>query len=191
MINKKEIVAMLLAGGQGSRLFALTQKKAKPAVSYGGKYKIIDFPLSNCTNSGIDTVGVLTQYEPLELNAYIGTGKVKHKYQFLKKLIRADSLQNEIIQIGKDFDDLIGTFGRHLYNQNGQDLHYEEMGKRLADQRNHFAHGDLSKEFIGLSLLDLIYLEYIIYALQLKHYNIPDDKIRKSINDLFHLNFAL
>ena len=74
MINKKEIVAMLLAGGQGSRLFALTQKKAKPAVSYGGKYKIIDFPLSNCANSGIDTVGVLTQYEPLELNAYIGTG---------------------------------------------------------------------------------------------------------------------
>lgn len=65
------------------------------------------------------------------------------------------------------------------------------MGKRLADQRNHFAHGDLSKEFIGLSLLDLIYLEYIIYALPLKHYNIPDDKIRKSINDLFHLNFAL
>lgn len=119
------------------------------------------------------------------------TGKVKHKYQFLKKLIRADSLQNEIIQIGKDFDDLIGTFGRHLYNQNGQELHYEEMGKRLADQRNHFAHGDLSKEFIGLSLLDLIYLEYIIYALQLKHYTIPDDKIRKSINDLFHLNFAL
>ncbi len=74
MINKKEIVAMLLAGGQGSRLYALTQKKAKPAVSYGGKYKIIDFPLSNCSNSGIDTVGVLTQYEPLELNSYIGTG---------------------------------------------------------------------------------------------------------------------
>jgi glucose-1-phosphate adenylyltransferase len=74
MINKKEIVAMLLAGGQGSRLFALTQKKAKPAVPYGGKYKIIDFPLSNCANSGIDTVGVLTQYEPLELNSYIGTG---------------------------------------------------------------------------------------------------------------------
>ena len=74
MITKKECVAMLLAGGQGSRLFALTQKKAKPAVPYGGKYKIIDFPLSNCANSGIDTVGVLTQYEPLELNSYIGTG---------------------------------------------------------------------------------------------------------------------
>ncbi len=65
---------MLLAGGQGSRLYALTQKVAKPAVPFGGKYRIIDFPLSNCTNSGIDTVGVLTQYEPLLLNDYIGTG---------------------------------------------------------------------------------------------------------------------
>lgn len=74
MISKKKCVAMLLAGGQGSRLYALTKKRAKPAVPYGGKYRIIDFPLSNCANSGIDTVGVLTQYEPLELNAYIGTG---------------------------------------------------------------------------------------------------------------------
>ena len=64
MITKKECVAMLLAGGQGSRLFALTQKKAKPAVPYGGKYKIIDFPLSNCANSGIDTVGVLLSMNP-------------------------------------------------------------------------------------------------------------------------------
>lgn len=74
MIVKKRCVAMLLAGGQGSRLYALTKKRAKPAVPYGGKYKIIDFPLSNCIHSGIDTVGVLTQYEPLELNAYIGNG---------------------------------------------------------------------------------------------------------------------
>ncbi len=65
---------MLLAGGQGSRLGILTKKIAKPAVPYGGKYRIIDFPLSNCTNSGIDTVGVLTQYQPLELNDYIGNG---------------------------------------------------------------------------------------------------------------------
>ena len=71
----KECVAMLLAGGQGSRLYALTQNIAKPAVPYGGKYRIIDFPLSNCTNSGIDTVGVLTQYQPLELNEYIGNGR--------------------------------------------------------------------------------------------------------------------
>ncbi len=71
---KKEMIAMLLAGGQGSRLGVLTSKVAKPAVSFGGKYRIIDFPLSNCINSGVDTVGVLTQYQPLRLNAHIGIG---------------------------------------------------------------------------------------------------------------------
>lgn len=71
---RKEMIAMLLAGGQGSRLGVLTQNVAKPAVSFGGKYRIIDFPLSNCINSGIDTVGVLTQYQPLILNAHIGIG---------------------------------------------------------------------------------------------------------------------
>ena len=75
MIRKKKCVAMLLAGGQGSRLYALTSNIAKPAVSFGGKYRIIDFPLSNCVNSGIDTVGVLTQYQPLVLNSYIGNGQ--------------------------------------------------------------------------------------------------------------------
>ncbi len=75
MIRKKKCVAMLLAGGQGSRLYALTNNMAKPAVSFGGKYRIIDFPLSNCVNSGIDTVGVLTQYQPLVLNKYIGNGQ--------------------------------------------------------------------------------------------------------------------
>ena len=74
MLRKKSCVAMLLAGGQGSRLGILTKNVAKPAVPFGGKYRIIDFPLSNCTNSGIDTVGVLTQYQPLELNSYIGNG---------------------------------------------------------------------------------------------------------------------
>ena len=74
MINKKQCIAMLLAGGQGSRLGILTANMAKPAIPYGGKYRIIDFPLSNCANSGIDVVGVLTQYQPLELNAYIGSG---------------------------------------------------------------------------------------------------------------------
>ncbi len=75
MIRRKKCVAMLLAGGQGSRLYALTNNIAKPAVSFGGKYRIIDFPLSNCVNSGIDTVGVLTQYQPLILNDYIGNGQ--------------------------------------------------------------------------------------------------------------------
>lgn len=74
MVSKKEIVAMILAGGQGSRLGVLTKKLAKPAVPFGGKYRIIDFPLSNCSNSGIYTVGVLTQYKPLELNSHIGIG---------------------------------------------------------------------------------------------------------------------
>ena len=75
MNTKKECVAMLLAGGQGSRLYTLTEKTAKPAVLFGGKYRIIDFPMSNCVNSGIDTVGVLTQYQPLVLNEYIGNGQ--------------------------------------------------------------------------------------------------------------------
>ena len=74
-MRKKECIAMLLAGGQGSRLLDLTKKNAKPAVSFGGKYRIIDFSLSNCVNSGIDTVGVLTQYKPLILNGYLGNGE--------------------------------------------------------------------------------------------------------------------
>ena len=74
MIVRKEMIAMLLAGGQGSRLGILTSNMAKPAVSFGGKYRIIDFPLSNCINSGVDTVGVLTQYMPLRLNTHVGIG---------------------------------------------------------------------------------------------------------------------
>ncbi len=72
--QKKECIAMILAGGQGSRLMVLTENTAKPAVPFGGKYRLIDFPLSNCVNSGIDTVGILTQYQPLQLNEYIGNG---------------------------------------------------------------------------------------------------------------------
>lgn len=75
MVKRKKCIAMILAGGQGSRLYSLTQRLAKPAVPFGGKYRIIDFPLSNCVNSGIDTVGVLTQYQPLILNEYIGNGQ--------------------------------------------------------------------------------------------------------------------
>jgi glucose-1-phosphate adenylyltransferase len=72
---KRELIAMILAGGQGSRLYCLTQSEAKPSLPFGGKYRIIDFPLSNCANSGIDVVGVLTQYRPLVLNSYIGSGQ--------------------------------------------------------------------------------------------------------------------
>ena len=73
-MQKKDLIGMILAGGQGSRLGSLTNLMAKPAVPFGSRYRIIDFPLSNCTNSGIDTVGVLTQYEPLALNTYVGNG---------------------------------------------------------------------------------------------------------------------
>ena len=78
---KKEMIAMLLAGGQGSRLGVLTAKVAKPAVAFGGKYRIIDFPLSNCINSGVDTVGVLTQYQPLRLNTHIEFERLDGKCQ--------------------------------------------------------------------------------------------------------------
>lgn len=119
------------------------------------------------------------------------TGKLKNKYKFLSKLIRSDSLQTELVKIGEDFDSIIGNFGKHLYSLNGEELIYSSMGERLSSQRNHFAHGDLDKDFIGLALLDLIYLEYIVYAMQMKHYGIENANIRNAINELFHLNFAL
>ena len=119
------------------------------------------------------------------------SGKLKKKYQFLKKLIKSESLQTELVKMGEDFDGIIGEFGKHLYQLNGENLVYAEMGERLANQRNHFAHGDLDKDFIGLSLLDLVYMEYVVYAMQLKFYGINEEKIRKSINELFHLNYAI
>ena len=119
------------------------------------------------------------------------SGRQKKIYGFLKKLVKTDNLQSEIIQMGKDFDEIIGIFGKRLYHLNEQELKYTEMGQRLADQRNHFAHGDLDKDFIGLALLDLIFLEYVVYALQLKYYGVEELQIKKAINDLFHLSFAI
>lgn len=119
------------------------------------------------------------------------TGKSKEILKFLKKLIRSDNLESRIIEYGKHYGNISDIFGNHLYNINDEKLNYKEMGKRLSDQRNHFAHGDIDKEFIGLSLLDLVYLEYIIYIMQLKFYGIEDDKIKHAINDLFRCNIAL
>lgn len=119
------------------------------------------------------------------------SGKLKKIYKFLSGLIKSDSLETEINQIGKDYDEAIGNFGKHLYALNKEEFKYSKMGERLAKQRNHFAHGDLDKEFIDESLLDLVYLEYIIYAIQLRYYGIDDDNIRKSINELFGCNYAL
>ena len=97
----------------------------------------------------------------------------------MKKLISVDNLKSKIIKYGCDYGNISDDFGQHLYKLNNEELKYNEMGERLANQRNHFAHGDIDKEFIGLSLLDLIYLEYIVYIIQLKFYDIENDKIKK------------
>ena len=119
------------------------------------------------------------------------TGKTKEIFKYLAKLISTDNLESRIITYGRDYNNISTIFGNHLYKLNNEELKYNEMGKRLADQRNHFAHGDIDKEFIGLSLLDLIYLEYIVYIIQLKFYGIEDDKIKFAINDLFSCRLAL
>ena len=96
-MRKKEMIAMLLAGGQGSRLGVLTSKVAKPAVAFGGKYRIIDFPLSNCINSGIDTVGVLTQYQPLRLNSHIGI-EASVAFRFFRHMRRVQAVSGIQVQ---------------------------------------------------------------------------------------------
>lgn len=127
------------------------------------------------------------------INSLIGknTGKSKGILKFLKKLIRTDNLESRIIEYGKDYGNISDIFGNNLYNLNNEELNYKKMGKRLSDQRNHFAHGDIDKKFIGLSLLDLLYLEYVIYIMQLKFYGLDDNIVKNSINDLFGCNLAL
>ncbi|MDO4567911.1 MAG: glucose-1-phosphate adenylyltransferase [Clostridia bacterium] len=143
-MKKKKLIAMLLAGGQGSRLGVLTNRMAKPAVPYGGKYRIIDFPLSNCVNSDIDTVGVLTQYEPLELNAYLGTGqawdldRLRGGVYVLPPYVTGDRGQwysgtaNAIFQnmafIDQfDPDDVLILSGDHIYKMDYHLMHLEHM----------------------------------------------------------------
>lgn len=93
--------------------------------------------------------------------------------------------------MGKDYADIVDLFGKRLYSINKETLQYNEMGLRLSQQRNNFAHGNLDKEFIGLALLDLVYLEYIIYAMQLKEYGVETLSIQRAINDLFGCSIAI
>ena len=119
------------------------------------------------------------------------TGKKKSVYKHLLGAIDYGSFQSEIIQIGKDYGEIITPFGTHLYKSNHAELDYSKMGERLGKQRNAFAHGDLDKDFIGLSLLDLIFLEMIIYAMQLRYFGIEDLLIKHAINNLFKQNMLI
>ena len=119
------------------------------------------------------------------------TGSLKRKYKFLRKLISSDSLQSEIVHIGNEIGSIIDLFGKRLYSLNDTELLYSEMGKRLADQRNNYAHGNLDIDFIDNSLLDLIYTERIVYAMQLKLSGVDDKNIQRAINDLFNCGLAI
>ena len=113
------------------------------------------------------------------------TGDLRRKYKHLIKLVSFDSLQSEIIHIGNELGKIIDVFGKRLYSINDNDLRYSAMGERLAKQRNNFAHGNLDIDFINESLIDVIYTERIVYAMQLKLYGVETKNIQKAINELF------
>lgn len=118
------------------------------------------------------------------------TKDIKKKYKFLLGRVDSQSLQEKIMYAGKDLNDIIDVFGKQLYSLNDVELIYSEMSKRLSDQRNHFSHGDLDIDFIDDSLLDVVYTERIVYAMQLKYYGIEDRLIQKAINKLFGCNLV-
>ena len=115
-------------------------------------------------------------------------GEERKILKFFKKLVGGDNLSGEIIYVGKELGDVIDPFGKYLYMINSEELKYREMGERIAQQRNNFAHGNLDKEFIGLSLLDIMFLQKIVYAMQLRRIGLDDIQIRGAINMLFHMN---
>lgn len=113
------------------------------------------------------------------------TDKVKEKYKSFKKHIKDDGLQNKIFQVGEDYKNIINEYGNTLYKINDTILNYSQMGQRIGYQRNNFAHGNLDKDFDNISLIDICFLEYMLYAMQLKLYNIPDENIKDIIKNLF------
>lgn len=140
--KKKEMIAMLLAGGQGSRLGVLTNNVAKPAVPFGGKYRIIDFPLSNCVNSGIDTIGVLTQYQPLELNSYIGSGMPWD----LDRIFGGVSILPPYVK-GKEGEWYKGTANAIFQNMNFIDMYAPEYVLILSGDHIYKMNYDLMLDF--------------------------------------------
>lgn len=119
------------------------------------------------------------------------TGKKKEIFRFLSKLVRSDSLDSKIIHTFNDLTDIASIFGKHIYSLNEETLLINEMANRISKQRNNFAHGNIDNEFIGLSLLDLIFLERLIYIMQLKRIGLCDLEIKKAINDLFKCNLMI
>ena len=115
----------------------------------------------------------------------------KRLNKFLDNIFKFPSLETKINQVCKDYSDIIDIFGQYLYNLNNKTLNYNKMSKRVSEQRNNFSHGNLDKEFITDSLEDIIFLEYIVYAMQLKRFGISDENIKKAINELFHINLHL
>ena len=118
-------------------------------------------------------------------------GELKGIYKYMQKNNGSSPLSGKITFVGKNLVEIIDMFGKYLYSLNGEELNYSEMGERLSQQRNNYAHGNLDKDFVGLSLLDLIFLEIVLYAMQLKYYGLEDIKIKKALNELFHKNLMI
>ena len=118
-------------------------------------------------------------------------GKLKNLYKTLINNIKFAQFSSRIVHTGKSIGEITDIFGNRLYRLNGQNLKYSDMGERLGKQRNNYAHGNLDQEFVGLSLLDLIYLEMVVYAMQLKFYGITNINIQRSLNDLFHQSIMI
>ena len=119
------------------------------------------------------------------------TGEIKGIYKYLQKSIGFSPLSRKITFVGRNLADIIDVFGKHLYDLNDEELNYSQMGERLSQQRNNYAHGNLDKDFVGLSLLDLIFLEMMLYAMQLKYYGLENIKIKRVLNELFHKNLMI
>lgn len=119
------------------------------------------------------------------------TGELKGIYKYLQKSIGSSPLSGKITFVGRNLTEIIDVFGKYLYDLNGKELNYFQMGERLSQQRNNYAHGNLDKDFVGLSLLDLVFLEMVLYAMQLKYYGLENIKIKRVLNELFHKNLMI
>ena len=129
---------------------------------------------------------------PLQALIDGSTGALKKKYKDIRYHIKkSDTLEKKVIHMGEAIGCIIGIFGKQLYSLNETELIYSGMGKRLSDQRNHYAHGDLDMDFIDKSLLDLVFAERMVYTMQLKYYGIEDKSIQKAINELFKCNILI